>query len=74
LEAVFWDALLDIARTQDMPIARLVAAVDAARDGATPLASALRVLALRDALRRAGDTGAAGLAAPADPLADLTER
>jgi predicted DNA-binding ribbon-helix-helix protein len=32
-----------------MTLARLVAAEDAARDGTTPLASSLRVLALREA-------------------------
>jgi predicted DNA-binding ribbon-helix-helix protein len=53
LEAEFWDVLRDIARSRGMRIVELVAAVDAARDGTTPLASSLRVLALRDAVRRA---------------------
>jgi len=52
LEPAFWDALRDIARYRGLSLGRLVASVDAARDGATPLASALRVLALQDALRR----------------------
>lgn len=34
-------------------LAKLVASVDEARGGTTPLASSLRVLALRDALHRA---------------------
>jgi predicted DNA-binding ribbon-helix-helix protein len=55
LEAAFWHALLGIARSRGIPLAQLVASIDAARDGATPLASSLRVLALRDALDRATD-------------------
>jgi predicted DNA-binding ribbon-helix-helix protein len=57
LEAAFWDFLNDAARARGMNLSRLVATVDAGRDGETPLASALRVLALRDALARAGTPG-----------------
>jgi predicted DNA-binding ribbon-helix-helix protein len=51
LEPEFWDVLRDIARSRDMLLSELVASVDAARDGVTPLASSLRVLALRDVSR-----------------------
>jgi predicted DNA-binding ribbon-helix-helix protein len=50
LEAPFWDVLNDVARIRGISLSRLVAEVDAARDGSVPLASSLRVLALRDAL------------------------
>ena len=52
LEPAFWSVLLAIAAGRDTTLARLVASVDAARDGGTPLASSLRVLALRDAPHR----------------------
>ena len=55
LEPIFWDALRAIARSRHLSLGALVASVDAARDGTSPLASALRVLALRDALNRAGN-------------------
>jgi predicted DNA-binding ribbon-helix-helix protein len=50
LEAEFWAALADLARSRGMPLSGLVASVDAERGAATPLASALRVLTLREAL------------------------
>ena len=53
LEAAFWHALREIARSRGIRLTQLVAAVDAGRDGATPLASSLRILALQDALDRA---------------------
>jgi predicted DNA-binding ribbon-helix-helix protein len=46
LEAEFWAALSDIAEARRLTLAALVAQVDAIRDPARPLASALRVLAL----------------------------
>jgi predicted DNA-binding ribbon-helix-helix protein len=50
LEPAFWSALEAIAARRGSSLAGLVAAVDAARDDpALPLASALRVFALRDA-------------------------
>jgi len=52
LEPAFWDALHDAAQTRGMSVAGLVAEVDAARDAMTPLASSLRVFALRDARSR----------------------
>jgi predicted DNA-binding ribbon-helix-helix protein len=55
LEAAFWEVLYDIARSRGLRLAELVASVDAARDGTVPLASSLRVLALRTALDRTGD-------------------
>jgi len=48
LEAEFWDALERCARRRGEPLAALVVAVDAERPPARPLASALRVRALRD--------------------------
>jgi predicted DNA-binding ribbon-helix-helix protein len=49
LEAAFWDALRGTARSHGLSLVGLVAKVDSGRDATTPLASALRVLALRDA-------------------------
>jgi len=49
LEAEFWDALHAAALTRRLSLSALVASVDSGRDGTTPLASSLRVLALRDA-------------------------
>ena len=57
LEAAFWDVLHEIAQSLGFSLAELVASVDAARDGAAPLASSLRILALQYAL--AHRTGAA---------------
>lgn len=48
LEAEFWQALEAMARQRGTSLAALVAATDAERSE-VPLASALRVLALRDA-------------------------
>ena len=62
LEPAFWGVLKEIAAARDMTLARLVASVDAARDSGIPLASSLRVLALRDAPRRV---------MPAEPSPDL---
>jgi predicted DNA-binding ribbon-helix-helix protein len=52
LEAAFWDVLGAIARSRGVSLGGLVASVDSGRDGTTPLASCLRVLALQDALGR----------------------
>ena len=49
LEAPFWDALDAVARGRGVSLGRLVASVDATRDGSVPLASSLRVLALLEA-------------------------
>ncbi len=50
LEPAFWAALEAVAERRAISLAALVAEVDAARaDPALPLASALRVFALRDA-------------------------
>jgi predicted DNA-binding ribbon-helix-helix protein len=65
LEVAFWDVLNDVARTRGMSLAGLVASVDADRDRSTPLASSLRVLALRDALAR--DPRASGTPASREP-------
>jgi predicted DNA-binding ribbon-helix-helix protein len=54
LEPEFWAALEAMARRRAVSLSALVAEVDAARADATqPLASALRLAALRDALSRA---------------------
>jgi predicted DNA-binding ribbon-helix-helix protein len=47
LEAEFWDALETLAKTRGQTLLALIAAADASRDPARPLASSLRVLALR---------------------------
>jgi predicted DNA-binding ribbon-helix-helix protein len=49
LETEFWDMLLAVAERRRVNLSALVASVDAERDGVRPLASALRVLALREA-------------------------
>ncbi len=51
LEEEFWAALADIAAGHGQSLTALVAATDAARDADRPLASALRVLALRESAR-----------------------
>ncbi len=53
LEPVFWDALLALAAHRGQTLSRLVAETDAGRSADTPLASSLRVLALREAPRPA---------------------
>lgn len=57
LESEFWAALEDMARARAMGLPALIAAIDAARDPARPLASALRVAALHAQQARA-DLGA----------------
>ena len=49
LEPEFWAALGALATARGQPLSALVATVDAARAPDRPLASALRVLALRQA-------------------------
>jgi predicted DNA-binding ribbon-helix-helix protein len=49
LEAAFWAELERSAAAQDRSLSALVAEVDAAREPSTPLASALRLHALREA-------------------------
>lgn len=61
LEAEFWAALEAVAARRALSLAALVAEVDAARSGpALPLASALRVFALRDAGGAGSSGGGAG--------------
>lgn len=53
LEPAFWAVLEKAARLRALPLAALVAEIDAARtDPAVPLASALRLFALAEAQRR----------------------
>jgi len=54
LEPTFWDALIALAQQRGQTLSRLVAEVDAGRPADSPLASALRVLALREAPRDDG--------------------
>jgi predicted DNA-binding ribbon-helix-helix protein len=49
LEAAFWEALLRVATVRGQTLAALVAATDATREPGEPLASSLRLLALREA-------------------------
>ena len=51
LEREFWTVLSAIAATRGQTLSALVAAQDAGRDPARSLASALRVLALRESAR-----------------------
>ncbi len=48
LEAEFWQALTQLAAARTQSLSALVADTDARRDTSRPLASALRVLALRE--------------------------
>jgi predicted DNA-binding ribbon-helix-helix protein len=52
LEAEFWAALEGLAAARGRTLSALVAESDAARDPSRPLASSLRVLALREASGR----------------------
>jgi predicted DNA-binding ribbon-helix-helix protein len=52
LEDEFWGALTHIAAERGQTLTALVAATDAERDAARPLASALRVLALSEFFSR----------------------
>lgn len=47
LEPEFWRVVEEIAREKSLPVARLVESVDVGRQETQPLASALRVMALR---------------------------
>ncbi|MDQ0320887.1 putative DNA-binding ribbon-helix-helix protein [Pararhizobium capsulatum DSM 1112] len=55
LEEPFWQELKAIAETRDMPIARLIAEIDDAREAESNLSSALRVHVL-EWLKRFGTT------------------
>jgi predicted DNA-binding ribbon-helix-helix protein len=52
LEAEFWAALAACAEVRGMPLAALVAEIDAQRGGDQGLASALRVFVLQNYVRR----------------------
>lgn len=71
--------LAEAAQSREVSLSGLVASVDAERDGTTPLASALRLLALHDALGRAGSsvTGQVGPRVSPPPIEtsdDITRR
>ena len=51
LEGEFWAALAAIAVARELTVSALVQATDAAREPGQPLASALRLLALRAVMR-----------------------
>lgn len=57
LEPAFWEALMALAAARGQSLSRLVAEVDQGRGSDSPLASALRVLALREAPRPGGANG-----------------
>ncbi len=57
LEPVFWEALMALAAERGQSLSRLVAEADQGRGADSPLASALRVLALREAPRPVGASG-----------------
>ena len=57
LEDPFWRELQTIAVTRNVPLARLVADLDAGRPDGTNLSSLLRVFVLEDALARASARG-----------------
>ncbi len=59
LEAPFWEALRDIARREDKPVAALVAEIDRQR-GATNLSSAVRVWLFERYRTAATDTARMG--------------
>jgi predicted DNA-binding ribbon-helix-helix protein len=65
LEPEFWVALEDMARARAVALPALIGGIDATRDPARPLASALRVAALHEAWKR----GAAGDGAASDERA-----
>ena len=52
LEPAFWDVLNEAADARNLSLSGLVAELDSGRDGETPLASSLRVFALREARNR----------------------
>ena len=52
LEPEFWAELTEIASRRSLSLAALVSQADAGREPGQPLASALRLLALRTALER----------------------
>ncbi len=57
LEREFWAALSEIAAARAQALSALVEATDAAREPGQPLASALRILALRAFFRSEGPGG-----------------
>lgn len=57
LEPPFWDALRELAQRRSMPIAALVAEVDAARGSRTGLSTAVRLHILADLKARANANG-----------------
>jgi predicted DNA-binding ribbon-helix-helix protein len=57
LEAEFWAALMAIAVSRGQSLSGLIAQADAEREAGRPLASALRVLALRETPRAFDPSG-----------------
>ncbi|ACI50923.1 conserved hypothetical protein [Gluconacetobacter diazotrophicus PA1 5] len=60
LEPEFWSALEEMARARGLGVAALIGGIDATRDPARPLASALRVAALQEARGRGTEGGDLG--------------
>jgi predicted DNA-binding ribbon-helix-helix protein len=67
LEEPFWQAFREIARVRGRPLNALAAEIDAARDPATGLASALRLYVLAWYRERAGASVKAASAPPGTP-------
>ena len=57
LEEAFWDALKEIAAARGISTTALIAGIDAARDPATNLSSAVRVFVLHELRRQRGSQG-----------------
>lgn len=57
VEERFWQCLREIALRQELPLARLIARIDAERAQDTNLSSAIRLFVLEDALARCADDG-----------------
>ncbi len=57
LEDAFWTAFRRMAQAEDVGVNALAARIDAARDPATGLATAMRLAVLADLERRLADAG-----------------
>lgn len=55
IEERFWQCLREIASREELPLARLIARIDAERGADANLSSAIRLFVLEDALARCAD-------------------
>ena len=60
LEPPFWEALRELARRRAMPLAALIAEIDAARTGEAGLSTAVRLYILADLKARADTCDSTG--------------